>query len=105
MNANLNFVGKKTVCRFVLKNVYVLHQSKCGQVIKIRRVLMNSPEIVTIGFVWDSEQSDETENVIRSLSPHLSLSGVILIKHSQSQKKTAFLFDQWTTNTGALKAL
>lgn len=50
--------------------------SKCGQKIKIRSVLMNSPEIVTIGFVWDSEQSDLTEEVIRSLSPHLSLSGL-----------------------------
>ncbi|KAK3566713.1 hypothetical protein QTP86_004481 [Hemibagrus guttatus] len=62
-------------------------QSKCGQVIKIRRVLMNSPEIVTIGFVWDSEQSDETENVIRSLSPHLSLSGVFYhVTDEQAQK-------------------
>ncbi|XP_060730404.1 inactive ubiquitin carboxyl-terminal hydrolase 53 [Tachysurus vachellii] len=61
--------------------------SKCGQVIKIRRVLMNSPEIVTIGFVWDSEQSDETENVIRSLSPHLSLSGVFYhVTDEQAQK-------------------
>ncbi|XP_077399790.1 ubiquitin carboxyl-terminal hydrolase 53 [Vanacampus margaritifer] len=48
--------------------------SKCGQRIRIRRVLMNSPEIVTIGFVWDSDQSDLTEDVIRSLGPHLSLS-------------------------------
>lgn len=37
---------------------------------------MNSPEIVTIGFVWDSDQSDLTEDVIRSLGPHLSLSAV-----------------------------
>ncbi|XP_058251748.1 inactive ubiquitin carboxyl-terminal hydrolase 53 isoform X1 [Hemibagrus wyckioides] len=61
--------------------------SKCGQVIKIRRVLMNSPEIVTIGFVWDSEQSDETENVVRSLSPHLNLSGVFYhVTDEQAQK-------------------
>lgn len=51
-------------------------QSNCGQSIKIRRVLMNCPEIVTIGFVWDAEQSDLTEDVIRSLGPHLNLSGV-----------------------------
>ncbi|XP_051930877.1 inactive ubiquitin carboxyl-terminal hydrolase 53 isoform X2 [Hippocampus zosterae] len=50
--------------------------SKCGQRIRIRRVLMNSPEIVTIGFVWDSDQSDLTEDVIRSLGPHLSLSAL-----------------------------
>ncbi|XP_038588113.1 inactive ubiquitin carboxyl-terminal hydrolase 53 isoform X2 [Micropterus salmoides] len=48
--------------------------SNCGQRIRIRRVLMNSPEIVTIGFVWDSDQSDLTEDVIRSLGPNLSLS-------------------------------
>ena len=37
---------------------------------------MNSPEIITIGFVWDSDQSDLTEDVIRSLGPDLHLSGV-----------------------------
>ncbi|XP_016430575.1 inactive ubiquitin carboxyl-terminal hydrolase 54-like [Sinocyclocheilus rhinocerous] len=50
--------------------------SNCGQSIKIRRVLMNCPEIVTIGFVWDAEQSDLTEDVIRSLGPNLNLSGL-----------------------------
>ncbi|XP_062305181.1 inactive ubiquitin carboxyl-terminal hydrolase 53 [Osmerus eperlanus] len=50
--------------------------SNCGQRIKIRRVLMNSPEIITIGFVWDSDQSDLTEDVIRSLGLHLNLSGL-----------------------------
>lgn len=51
-------------------------QSNCGQSIKIRRVLMNCPEIVTIGFVWDAEQSDLTDDVIKSLSPRLNLCGV-----------------------------
>ena len=37
---------------------------------------MNSPEIITIGFVWDLDQSDLTEDVICSLGPHLNLSGV-----------------------------
>ncbi|KAM9315141.1 inactive ubiquitin carboxyl-terminal hydrolase 53 [Pholidichthys leucotaenia] len=50
--------------------------SDCGQSIKIRRVLMNCPEIVTIGFVWDAEQSDLTDDVIKSLSPRLNLSGL-----------------------------
>lgn len=58
---------------------YPFAQSNCGQSIKIRRVLMNCPEIVTIGFVWDAEQSDLTEDVIRSLGPHLNLSGVRFI--------------------------
>ncbi|XP_028445149.1 inactive ubiquitin carboxyl-terminal hydrolase 53 [Perca flavescens] len=50
--------------------------SNCGQSIKIRRVLMNCPEIVTIGFVWDAEQSDLTDDVIRSLGPSLNLCGL-----------------------------
>ncbi|XP_028308814.1 inactive ubiquitin carboxyl-terminal hydrolase 53 isoform X2 [Gouania willdenowi] len=50
--------------------------SDCGQSIKIRRVLMNCPEIVTIGFVWDAEQSDLTDDVIRSVGPRLNLSGL-----------------------------
>ncbi|XP_053361095.1 inactive ubiquitin carboxyl-terminal hydrolase 53 isoform X2 [Clarias gariepinus] len=62
--------------------------SKCGQVIKIRRVLMNSPEIVTIGFVWDSEQSDLTEDVIKSLRPHLSLSGLFYHVTDEQAKKS-----------------
>ncbi|CAK6445097.1 unnamed protein product [Pipistrellus nathusii] len=50
--------------------------SNCGQKIKIRRVLMNCPEIVTIGLVWDSEHSDLTSDVVRSLATHLSLPGL-----------------------------
>ncbi|XP_077965181.1 ubiquitin carboxyl-terminal hydrolase 53 isoform X3 [Gasterosteus aculeatus] len=50
--------------------------SNCGQSIKIRRVLLNRPEIVTIGFVWDAEQSDLTDDVIRALGPRLNLCGL-----------------------------
>lgn len=50
--------------------------SNCGQKIKIRRVLMNCPEIVTIGLVWDSEHSDLTEDVVRSLATRLYLPGL-----------------------------
>lgn len=57
-------------------SLFFFSQSNCGQKIKIRRVLMNSPEIVTIGLIWDSEQSDNTQEVIRSLGPHLNLSTV-----------------------------
>uniref|UniRef100_A0A8D0HNG5 Ubiquitin specific peptidase 54 n=1 Tax=Sphenodon punctatus TaxID=8508 RepID=A0A8D0HNG5_SPHPU len=32
--------------------------SNCGEKIRIRRVLMNSPQIITIGLVWDSDHSD-----------------------------------------------
>ncbi|KFQ19692.1 Inactive ubiquitin carboxyl-terminal hydrolase 53, partial [Mesitornis unicolor] len=50
--------------------------SNCGQKIKIRRVLMNCPEIVTIGLVWDSEHSDLTEEVLRNLATQLYLPGL-----------------------------
>ncbi|XP_012500799.1 PREDICTED: inactive ubiquitin carboxyl-terminal hydrolase 53 [Propithecus coquereli] len=50
--------------------------SNCGQKIKIRRVLMNCPEIVTIGLVWDSEHSDLTEDVVRNLATRLYLPGL-----------------------------
>ncbi|XP_049741379.1 inactive ubiquitin carboxyl-terminal hydrolase 53 isoform X2 [Elephas maximus indicus] len=50
--------------------------SNCGQKIKIRRVLMNCPEIVTIGLVWDSDHSDLTEDVVRNLATHLYLPGL-----------------------------
>ncbi|TRY97437.1 hypothetical protein DNTS_033827 [Danionella cerebrum] len=65
--------------------------SNCGQRIKIRRVLMNSPEIVTIGFVWDSEQSDRTEDVIRSLGPRLHLSGLFYRVTDERAKKSELL--------------
>ncbi|KAL6118650.1 usp53 [Pungitius sinensis] len=61
--------------------------SNCGQRIKIRRVLMNSPEIVTIGFVWDTDQSDLTEEVIRSLGPNLSLSALFYRVTDEHAKK------------------
>ncbi|KAM8747112.1 inactive ubiquitin carboxyl-terminal hydrolase 53 isoform 1-T2 [Acanthopagrus schlegelii] len=61
--------------------------SNCGQRIRIRRVLMNSPEIVTIGFVWDSDQSDLTEDVIKSLGSHLSLSALFYRVTDEHAKK------------------
>lgn len=52
---------------------------------------MNCPEIVTIGLVWDSEHSDLTSDVVRSLATHLSLPGVsplfillLLVLHSRT---------------------
>ncbi|KAJ8416427.1 hypothetical protein AAFF_G00357150 [Aldrovandia affinis] len=65
--------------------------SDCGQRIRIRRVLMNCPEIVTIGFVWDSDQSDLTEDVIRSLGPLLNLSGLFYRVTDEQAKKSALL--------------
>ncbi|KAM3865173.1 inactive ubiquitin carboxyl-terminal hydrolase 53 [Diretmus argenteus] len=62
--------------------------SNCGQSIKIRRVLMNCPEIVTIGFVWDAEQSDLTDDVVRSLGPCLNLSGLFNRVTDEKAKKS-----------------
>ncbi|XP_068163899.1 inactive ubiquitin carboxyl-terminal hydrolase 53 isoform X2 [Antennarius striatus] len=50
--------------------------SSCGQKIRIRQVLMNSPQIVTVGFVWNSDRSEMAEKVTRLLGPHLSLSSL-----------------------------
>uniref|UniRef100_A0A3B5LAA9 USP domain-containing protein n=1 Tax=Xiphophorus couchianus TaxID=32473 RepID=A0A3B5LAA9_9TELE len=50
--------------------------SRCGQQLRIARVLLNSPEIVSIGLVWDSEHSDLAEDVIHSLGTRLRLGDV-----------------------------
>ncbi|XP_014828413.1 PREDICTED: inactive ubiquitin carboxyl-terminal hydrolase 54-like isoform X3 [Poecilia mexicana] len=52
--------------------------SNCGEVLRIRRVLMNSPEIVSIGLVWDSDHSDLAEDVIHSLGTCLRLGDLLL---------------------------
>ncbi|XP_067895413.1 inactive ubiquitin carboxyl-terminal hydrolase 53-like isoform X1 [Heterodontus francisci] len=62
--------------------------SNCGQKIKIRRVLMNCPEIVTIGLVWDSENSDLTLDVIRYLAPQLYLPGLFFRATDEGAKRS-----------------
>eukprot|EP00070_Physeter_catodon_P024763 XP_023987944.1 inactive ubiquitin carboxyl-terminal hydrolase 54 isoform X6 [Physeter catodon] len=52
--------------------------SNCGERIRIRRVLMNAPQIITIGLVWDSDHSDLAEDVIHSLGTCLKLGDVSL---------------------------
>ncbi|XP_050998580.1 inactive ubiquitin carboxyl-terminal hydrolase 54 isoform X3 [Acomys russatus] len=47
--------------------------SNCGERIRIRRVLMNAPQVITIGLVWDSDHSDLAEDVIHSLGTCLKL--------------------------------
>ncbi|XP_068575537.1 inactive ubiquitin carboxyl-terminal hydrolase 54a isoform X5 [Cebidichthys violaceus] len=47
--------------------------SQCGQQLRMARVLLNSPEIITIGLVWDSEHSDLAEDVIHTLGTCLRL--------------------------------
>lgn len=53
-----------------------LTQRQCGQQLRIARVLLNSPEIITIGLVWDSEHSDLAEDVIHTLGTCLRLGDV-----------------------------
>eukprot|EP00079_Xenopus_tropicalis_P009900 XP_002934301.1 PREDICTED: inactive ubiquitin carboxyl-terminal hydrolase 53 [Xenopus tropicalis] len=65
--------------------------SNCGQRIKIRRVLMNCPEIVTIGLVWDSDNSDLTEDVVRNLATQLYLPG-LFFRVTDEQAKESRLY-------------
>lgn len=51
-------------------------QSQCGQQLRMARVLLNSPEIITIGLVWDSDHSDLAEDVIHTLGTCLRLGDV-----------------------------
>lgn len=60
---------------FLTSIIYVF-QSNCGERIQIRRVLMNAPQIITIGLVWDSDHSDLAEDVIHSLGTCLKLGDV-----------------------------
>ncbi|CAL9688351.1 unnamed protein product [Knipowitschia caucasica] len=53
--------------------------SQCGQQLRMARVLLNSPEIITIGLVWDSEHSDLAEDVIHTLGTCLRLGDVSLV--------------------------
>ncbi|KAG5848139.1 hypothetical protein ANANG_G00095230 [Anguilla anguilla] len=52
---------------------------------------MNCPEILTIGFVWDAEQSDLTEDVVRSLAPHLNLSGLFYRVMDEKAKRSELI--------------
>ncbi|XP_029462919.1 inactive ubiquitin carboxyl-terminal hydrolase 53 isoform X2 [Rhinatrema bivittatum] len=65
--------------------------SNCGQKIKIRRVLMNCPEIVTIGLVWDSDNSDLTEDVVRILETQIYLPG-LFYRVTDEQAKNSELY-------------
>ncbi|XP_032824894.2 uncharacterized protein LOC116950878 [Petromyzon marinus] len=63
--------------------------SNCGErQVRLRKVLMNSPEIVTLGLVWDSENSDLSEDVIRSLGTRLQLSELFYRVTDDKAKRT-----------------
>ncbi|KAJ8418371.1 hypothetical protein AAFF_G00140800 [Aldrovandia affinis] len=63
----------------------------CGEKLRIRRVLMNSPEIITIGLVWDSDHSDLAEDVIHSLGTCLRL-GDLFYRVTEDKAKQAELY-------------
>uniref|UniRef100_A0A671TEF7 USP domain-containing protein n=1 Tax=Sinocyclocheilus anshuiensis TaxID=1608454 RepID=A0A671TEF7_9TELE len=63
----------------------------CGEKLRIRRVLMNSPEIITIGLVWDSDHSDLAEDVIHSLGTILRL-GDLFYRVTEDKAKQAELY-------------
>ncbi|KAL0964365.1 hypothetical protein UPYG_G00322860 [Umbra pygmaea] len=62
--------------------------SNCGEKLRIRRVLMNSPEIITIGLVWDSDHSDLAEDVIHSLGTCLRLGDLFYRVTDDKAKKS-----------------
>ncbi|XP_028809873.1 inactive ubiquitin carboxyl-terminal hydrolase 54-like isoform X3 [Denticeps clupeoides] len=65
--------------------------SNCGEVLRIRRVLMNSPEIISIGLVWDSDHSDLAEDVIHSLGTCLRL-GDLFYRVTDERAKQSELY-------------
>ncbi|KAL4612942.1 inactive ubiquitin carboxyl-terminal hydrolase 54-like isoform X4 [Arapaima gigas] len=65
--------------------------ANCGEMLRIRRVLMNSPEIITIGLVWDSDHSDLAEDVIHSLGTCLRL-GDLFYRVTDDRAKQSELY-------------
>ncbi|KAM8888370.1 ubiquitin carboxyl-terminal hydrolase 54 isoform 1-T2 [Synchiropus picturatus] len=65
--------------------------SNCGEMLRIRWVLMNSPEIVSIGLVWDSDHSDLAEDVIHSLGTCLRL-GDLFYRVTEERARQAELY-------------
>ncbi|XP_011713130.2 ubiquitin carboxyl-terminal hydrolase 54 isoform X15 [Macaca nemestrina] len=65
--------------------------SNCGEKIRIRRVLMNAPQIITIGLVWDSDHSDLAEDVIHSLGTCLKL-GDLFFRVTDDRAKQSELY-------------
>ncbi|XP_047408286.1 inactive ubiquitin carboxyl-terminal hydrolase 54 isoform X2 [Sciurus carolinensis] len=65
--------------------------SNCGERIRIRCVLMNAPQIITIGLVWDSDHSDLAEDVIHSLGTCLKL-GDLFFRVTDDRAKQSELY-------------
>ncbi|XP_077350685.1 ubiquitin carboxyl-terminal hydrolase 54-like isoform X2 [Festucalex cinctus] len=65
--------------------------SECGQQLRMARVLLNSPEIITIGLVWDSDHSDLAEDVIHTLGTCLRL-GDLFYRVTEEKARQAELY-------------
>ncbi|XP_061915457.1 inactive ubiquitin carboxyl-terminal hydrolase 54-like isoform X4 [Entelurus aequoreus] len=65
--------------------------SQCGQQLRMARVLLNSPEIITIGLVWDSDHSDLAEDVIHTLGTCLHL-GDLFYRVMEEKARQAELY-------------
>ncbi|KAM3606676.1 uncharacterized protein V6R79_021072 [Siganus canaliculatus] len=65
--------------------------SRCGQQLRMARVLLNSPEVITIGLVWDSEHSDLAEDVIHTLGTCLRL-GDLFYRVTEEKARQAELY-------------
>ncbi|XP_071808401.1 uncharacterized protein [Asterias amurensis] len=65
--------------------------SECGKKINIRRVLMNSPDVVAIGLVWDSDrpEKDHIVDVIQCLGTSLRMPDLFNSVVDDSAKQAA----------------
>ncbi|XP_077437639.1 inactive ubiquitin carboxyl-terminal hydrolase 54a isoform X2 [Vanacampus margaritifer] len=65
--------------------------SQCGQQLRMARILLNSPEIITIGLVWDSDHSNLAEDVIHTLGTCLRL-GDLFYRVTEEKARQAELY-------------
>jgi Ubiquitin carboxyl-terminal hydrolase len=63
-------------------------QSACGAKIGIARTLLNSPDVVSVGIVWDSERpsADQVNSILKAIGTSLRLCDVF---HQVSDAKWA----------------
>ncbi|CAM9590236.1 unnamed protein product [Lampetra fluviatilis] len=47
--------------------------AECGEMQRIRKVLMNQPQVVAVGLVWDSEQSHQAADILHIIGTCLYL--------------------------------
>ncbi|KAL6953123.1 ubiquitinyl hydrolase [Sarracenia purpurea var. burkii] len=76
-------------CPVSIRTPEISGRSSCGAKIQIRRMLMNRPEIVSVGIVWDSDRPslEHIMSLLDTLRVHLRLSDVFhgTFDHTQDQ--------------------